>query len=76
MENWKLERAGCGRYHVRGADGYRRAGVILGGNRRYLVEIAGRTWPGYFPSARAAGAALVNHHNTAPGGWPVVHPAQ
>jgi hypothetical protein len=62
MENWKLERIGDGRYHIRGADGARRAGLIIGGNRRWLVELAGRTWPGAFPSARAAAAALAGYH--------------
>jgi hypothetical protein len=62
METWKLERAGDGRYHVRGADGYRLAGIILGGRRRYLIELAGRTWPGAFASARAAAHALYLYH--------------
>jgi len=62
MENWKLERIGAGRYHIRGADGWRLAGLILGGRRRWLVELAGRTWPGAFPSARAAAAALAEYH--------------
>ena len=61
MGNWKLERIGAGRYHVRGADGARRPGLILGGRRRWLVELAGRTWPGAFPSARAAAAALAEY---------------
>jgi hypothetical protein len=65
MENWKLERIGDGRYHIRGADGARRAGMILGGRRRWLVELSGRTWPGAFPSARAAGAALAEYHAAA-----------
>ena len=62
MENLKLERTGDGRYHVRGADGWRLAGLILGGRRRWLVELAGRTWPGAFPSASAAAAALAEYH--------------
>jgi hypothetical protein len=62
MDNWKLERAGDGRYHVRGGDGYRLPGIILGGRRRWLVELSGRTWPGAFPSARAAGRALAEYH--------------
>lgn len=62
MENWKLERAGDGRYHVRNGDGYRMPGIILGGRRRWLVELAGRTWAGAFPSARAAGTALAEYH--------------
>ncbi len=65
MENWKLERAGDGRYHIRRVGGYRMPGIILGGNRRYLVELSGRTWPGGFPSARAAGAALAEYHAAA-----------
>lgn len=63
MENWKLERVAGGRYHVRGADGGKLAGMILGGRRRWLVELAGRTWPGGFPSARAAAAALAEYHS-------------
>jgi hypothetical protein len=62
MENWKLERIGDGRYHVRGADGWRVAGLIIGGNRRYHVEVGGKQWPGAFPSARAAAAALAEYH--------------
>jgi hypothetical protein len=62
VNDWKLERIGDGRYHVRGADGWRLAGLILGGRRRWLVELAGRTWPGAFPSARAAAAALAEYH--------------
>lgn len=62
MSNWKIERIGEGRYHVRGADGWRLAGIILGGRRRWLVELDGRTWPGAFPSARAAAAALAEYH--------------
>lgn len=62
MENWKLDRAGDGRYHVRGADGWRLAGIILGGRRRWLVELDGQTWPGAFASARAAAAALAEYH--------------
>ncbi len=65
MENWKLERAGDGRYHVRGGDGYRRAGLIIGGSRRYFVELAGKQWPASFASARAAGAAIVEYHASA-----------
>jgi len=62
VNDWKLERIGDGRYHIRGADGARRPGMILGGRGRWLVELAGRTWPGAFPSARAAAAALAEYH--------------
>lgn len=34
----------------------------LGGRGRWFVELAGRTWPGAFPSARAAAAALAEYH--------------
>lgn len=61
MNDWKLERIGDGRYHIRGGDGARRPGMILGGRGRWLVELAGRTWPGAFPSARAAAAALAEY---------------
>jgi hypothetical protein len=65
METWKLERAGDGRYHVRDDRGRRRAGLIIGGRRRWHVELAGKQWPGAFPSARAAGAALAAYHASA-----------
>jgi hypothetical protein len=62
MENWKLEHTGAGRYHVRGADGWRLSGLIIGGNRRYHVQLGGKQWPGAFPSARAAAASLAGYH--------------
>lgn len=61
-DGWKLETAGDGRYHVRGPDGYRAGGLIIGGRRRWVIELAGRQWPTVYPSARAAAAALARHH--------------
>lgn len=56
-QEWKREPAGAGRYHVRGADGMRRPGLVVGGGRRWAVELGGRTI-GYYPTAAAACAAL------------------
>jgi hypothetical protein len=59
---WKKERSGDGRYHVRGIGGYRLAGLVIGGNGRWFVELGGRQWPDVYPSAAAACAALAKHH--------------
>jgi hypothetical protein len=72
MDGWKKERAGDGRYHVRGADGYRMIGIIIGGNGRWFVEVGGHQWARPFRTAKAAAAALADYH-AAPG--PVVETA-
>jgi hypothetical protein len=56
---WSKERVGAGRYFVRSAaDGYRIAGLVIGGRGRWCVERGGRQWPTVYPSAAAACAAL------------------
>lgn len=62
MAEWKLERMGRGRYHVRDANGSRVGGIIIGGRRRWTVELGGRQWSTVFPSARAAAAILADYH--------------
>ena len=57
MDTWKREKAGEGRYHIRGADGIRRPGVVMGGGKTWAAELAGQTI-GYYPTAAAACAAL------------------
>lgn len=57
MDTWKREKAGEGRYHIRGADGIRRPGVVIGGGKTWAAELAGKTI-GYYPTAAAACAAL------------------
>lgn len=61
MDGWKKERVGTGRYHVRGADGYRMAGLVIGGGARWAVELDGRTI-GHYATAAAGCAALVRWH--------------
>lgn len=56
-EPWTAENMGDGRYHVRGRDGYRRPGIVVGGRRTWAVELCGETI-GHYPSVRAACAAL------------------
>lgn len=57
----KLEKIGEGRYIVRRGDGLRVPGLILGGRRRWLVEIDGRTSPVVYGSRFAAADALRLH---------------
>ena len=54
---WTREPAGAGRYHVRGAEGMRRPGLVIGGRRRWAAEVGGRTI-GHYATATAACAAL------------------
>ena len=58
MDGWKKEKAGDGRYFVRGADGLRRPGIVVGGRRRWAAEVGGQTI-GYYPTADAACRALI-----------------
>ena len=61
---WSKERDGAGRYFVRSAaDGYRIAGLVIGGRGRWCVERGGRQWPTVYPSAVAACAALWDARN-------------
>ena len=56
-KEWTKESAGDGRYHVRGVDGMRRPGLVIGGRRRWAAELGGRAI-GYYATAEAACAAL------------------
>lgn len=66
MDGWKKERAGAGRYYVRGISrdpllpasvSYRLPGVVIGGRSRWAAELDGRTI-GHYTTASAACRAL------------------
>lgn len=54
---WTKYRESDGRYGIRGPDGRRLPGLVIGGGRRWAAEVGGKTI-GYYQSAAAACAAL------------------
>ncbi len=67
-QQWTKQRITQGKYHVAlqtiGQSGTTRIpGMILGGNGRWLVQLAGNQWPEVYRTINAAAAALVRHHH-------------
>lgn len=64
---WKPERIGSGRYHVRlipigGKTGDRIPGLILEGSGKWIVELRGNQIPQVFKTLNAACAYLASDH--------------
>ena len=57
-KQWKTERAGTGRYHVRVA-GQRIPGEIMGGMGRWIVICKGAQWPTVYKTIKRAAEAIV-----------------